>query len=51
MTEETNTILGMSHEEFKEDILIAGIMAGVSFGVTFIGLIVRHYVREKWVIE
>ena len=39
----------MPPEEFKEDIIIAGIMAGVSFGVTFIGLIVRHYVREKWV--
>lgn len=50
MTED-NTTLGLSPEEFKEDILIAAIMAGVSFGVTFIGLIVRHYVREKWVTE
>ena len=48
MTEETtDTILGMSSEEFKESILIAAIMSGVSFGVTFVGLIVRHYVREK----
>ena len=49
MAEEPKLILGMPPEEFKEDVIIAGIMAGVSFGVTFIGLLVRHYVREKWV--
>ena len=46
MTEDI-LILGMSHEEFKESMLTAAIMAGVGFGITFIGLVVRHYVQEK----
>ncbi|MCK4329911.1 hypothetical protein KAX02_08715 [candidate division WOR-3 bacterium] len=44
---ETDTILGLTHEEFKETMLSAAIMAGVGFGITFVGLIVRHYVQEK----
>ena len=47
MTEETDTILGLSREEFKENMITAAIMAGVGFGITFVGLIVRHYVQEK----
>lgn len=47
MTEEADTILGMSTEEFKENMVTAAIMAGVGFGITFIGLVVRHYVKER----
>ena len=46
MTED-NLILGLTHEEFKENMITAAIMAGVGFGITFIGLVVRHYVQEK----
>ena len=46
MTED-NLILGMTNEEFKENMITAAIMAGVGFGITFIGLVVRHYVQEK----
>lgn len=47
MTEETDLILGLTHEQFKENMITAAIMAGVGFGITFLGLIVRHYVQEK----
>lgn len=47
MSEETDLILGLTHEQFKENIITAAIMAGVGFGITFVGLIVRHYVQEK----
>ena len=42
-----DTILGMSREEFKENILTAVIMSAVSFGIVFIGMAVKHYVQEK----
>ena len=44
---EYDTILGMSREEFKETMLTSAIMAGIGFGMTFIGLIVKSYVKEK----
>ena len=45
MTEETT--FGMSSEEFKENIITAAIMSIVSFGIVFIGMAVKHYVKEK----
>ena len=47
MTEETDLILGVTHEELKENIAIAAIMSGVSFFIVLTGMFVRHYVQGK----
>jgi len=39
---------GMTNEEFRENILIALVMAVVAFGTAFVGMVVRKRVRE-WI--
>ena len=44
---ETDTILGMSKEEFKETMITSAIMSGISFLTVFVGMIVKNYVEDK----
>ena len=44
---EDKKYLGMSKEELIENALIAAVMAGVSFMVTFIGFGVKTVIQEK----
>lgn len=44
---ETDTILGMSHEEFKETMLTSLVMSGLSFAMVFVGMLVKNYFKEK----
>lgn len=44
MTEDT--ILGMTREEFKESVLTSLVMSAVSFGMVFVGMIVKNYFKE-----
>lgn len=39
--------MGMTKEELIENALIAAIMAGVSFAITFVGFGVRTVIQEK----
>lgn len=45
--EKDKQYLGHTKEELIENTLIAAIMAGVSFTLTFVGMWVRVWVREK----
>lgn len=46
MPEDISTILGMPTEDFKEGIIIAAIMAGVAFGTTLVGMLVRYHIKK-----
>ena len=46
MTED-NLYLGMTKEELIENALIALVMSGVSFAVTFVGFGVKTWIQKK----
>lgn len=46
MTEE-DLHFGLTDEEFKEGLMTAAIMSGLSFATIFIGIIVKKYVSNK----
>ena len=45
--EEPKKYLGQTKEEIIENTLIAAVMGGVSFAVTFVGMWVRVWIKEK----
>lgn len=47
MVEETDLILGMTREKFKETMLTSLVMSGFGFAMAFVSIVVKNYFEGK----